>query len=243
MATNDARAELAHLANEFVDNLTTITRTVAPDCEGFRADYSDTKVGIFQEPASGIPLAFQKETLLYLKVGISGTWDLEKRFLAIEKSKIEVIAAAADSQPLFRYEYLRSPDSVPAAHLHVHAHRDALTFVMTKAGRTSKRLGRTHNGHGIPKCQDIHFPLGGHRFRPALEDILEMLIDEFGIDHVPNASEILADSRLQWRLIQTKAAVRDAPNAAAEALESLGYTVVSPETGPAMRHADRLRAF
>lgn len=153
------------------------------------------------------------------------------------------------AQPLFRYEYLRSPHNVPAAHLQIHAHRDALTYVltyvMTKTERTSKRPGRTGKRESIPTLEDLHFPLGGHRFRPALEDVLEMLIDEFDIDHDPNARKALADGRMEWRLTQTKAAVRDAPGAAVAALESLGYTVTPPAPAPApsTRHEGRLRAF
>ncbi len=30
--------------------------------------------------------------------------------------------------------------------------------------------------------QDIHFPMGGHRFRVCLEDVVELVIREFGVE-------------------------------------------------------------
>lgn len=79
------------------------------------------------------------------------------------------------------------------------------------------------------------------RFRPSLEDVLEMLIDEFDVDHDGQAREKLAQGRKRWRVVQTRAAVRDAPATAAETLRDLGYRIELPDgvTAPANRR-DRL---
>ncbi|MFC0247381.1 hypothetical protein ACFFIO_02585 [Citricoccus parietis] len=92
--------------------------------------------------------------------------------------------------------------------------------------------------------QELHFPMGGHRFRPALEDVLEMLIDEFGIDNDQNAREALKRGRLVWRQTQTKSAVRDDPESAVEVLRGLGYDVTWRGQGsePESR-VDRLQAL
>ena len=34
----------------------------------------------------------------------------------------------------------------------------------------------------MPQFSDLHIPLGGPRYRPCLEDLLEFLIVEFGLD-------------------------------------------------------------
>jgi hypothetical protein len=73
--------------------------------------------------------------------------------------------------------------------------------------------------------QDVHFPVGGPRFRPCLEDVLEMLIDEFGIDNAKESSNALARGRQKWRRIQTRTVVRDDPESAVTELKSLGYDV------------------
>lgn len=233
---------LGRQAQEFADNLTLTVRAVTSQCEGFRATYSDNRLLVRQAPGTGVPLTFNDKPLLTLKAEFLCEWDLENEFLAVQDSKIAVLTTTG-GQPLFRYEYLRSPNTVPAAHLHVHAHRDAMTYVMTKVGRTTKRPQQQGSRDGIPTLQDLHFPLGGHRFRPALEDVLEMLIDEFAIDHEEGAREALAEARRVWRLTQTKAAVRDAPGAAVEALAALGYRITPPESAPTTRHEGRLRAF
>ena len=70
-----------------------------------------------------------------------------------------------------------------------------------------------------------------------------MLIDEFGIDHDPEMLGSLSDTRETWRLTQTRAAVRDAPAAAVEALEDLGYSVSwTRQEAPPRNNSQRLRS-
>ncbi len=59
-----------------------------------------------------------------------------------------------------------------------------------------------------------------------------MLVEEFGIDSVDTWRSHLASGREKWRRTQLKAAVRDAPEDAAETLRSLGYDVVAAEAPP-----------
>ena len=71
-----------------------------------------------------------------------------------------------------------------------------------------------------PALSRFHFPTGGHRFRPCLEDVLEALRQEFKLK-VSDKEEWearLAEARLKWRKIQTAAAVRDCPEAALRVL-------------------------
>jgi hypothetical protein len=79
--------------------------------------------------------------------------------------------------------------------------------------------------------------------RPSIEDLLQFLIVEFGVDAEPGAQSVLDDGRMVWRRRQISAAVRDAPEEAAGVLERLGYTVTRPESGPASDRVDRLRRF
>lgn len=221
----DGDVEALHAeAEEFAAILTCTVRAVAPGSDPFIATILDERVRVVQKPGEGVSLDVDGVPLLTLKANFGCCWDDHARFLSVERSRIAVFAGSA-SQPLFRYEYERSATSVPAAHLHVHAHRDALTFALSRAGSSTRRGSRRAEGHSVPAVQDVHFPLGGHRFRPALEDVLEMLVDEFGVDQLEGSLAELRDVRAQWRRIQTRAAVRDAPRDAADSLRALGYTI------------------
>ncbi|MDN5688598.1 MULTISPECIES: hypothetical protein [unclassified Brachybacterium] len=237
------QSALRHQAEKFADELTRTTQAVAPDANPFEALGVNDRLVVRQNPDEGIALTVKGEVLMFLKANFHCTWDHVNEYLTVEKSGISVYAVKPTGQPIIRYEYERDARSVPASHMHVHAHRDSLTYMMAKAGVETQRAERRAISGEVPSLQDLHLPLGGHRFRPALEDVLEMLIDEFGVDHPEGSFEVLRAARERWRLIQTRAAVRDAPQAAIDALESLGYTVswsgVSGEPDP---RRGRLRA-
>lgn len=71
----------------------------------------------------------------------------------------------------------------------------------------------------------IHLPTGGHRFRPALEDVLTMLVTDFAVEPRPGWERRLAEGRGLFREAQTGAAVRDHPHRAVEELRCMGYRV------------------
>lgn len=237
----DETSRLQFDAQEFADELTATVRAVSPQCRPFSATSVGNRVVVQQSPNIGIPLMVSESVLITLKVRYQCRWSDAGRFLTVDSSSISAFAGTSDRQPIFRYEYERGARTVPAAHLHVHAHRDAFTYTMTKAGVSTARSERRAAGDQVPSLQEIHFPLGGHRFRPALEDVLEMLIDEFGVDHDGLARTKLAEGRKRWRLVQTRAAVRDAPEEAAETLRDLGYCVELPDGAtPPPGRRDRL---
>ncbi|RIV37223.1 hypothetical protein D2L64_16835 [Micromonospora radicis] len=88
----------------------------------------------------------------------------------------------------------------------------------------------------------FHFPLGGHRFRPCVEDALQAVVEEFCVETNDGWQDAIAEGREQWRQLQLLSAVRDAPAIAAKALEDLEYKVVPPTSAPAL-NASRLRAY
>lgn len=218
--------DLQERAQEFAEELTQTVRVVAPDCDPFTALVLGGRVSVRQSPGVGITLPVNDQPLLSLTAAHAKCLDAGGRHMAIEQSEIKVYASAsAGGQPIFRYEYERDVHSAPAAHVHIHAHRDAFSHVLARSAIETRRASRRVKEDKIPTMQDVHFPVGGPRFRPCLEDVLEMLIDEFGIDNAKESSNALARGRQKWRRIQTRTVVRDDPESAVTELKSLGYDV------------------
>lgn len=188
-----------------------------------------------QVPPKGIPLTVDGLVVLRLRATFDCGWDRTGRFLAVRRSTVSVAAEGTD-EPLFRYDYdASSDDNVPAAHLNVHGHRDELVFAMMAAGHRLRGRARTSSVRRgrVPRVSTLHFPLGGHRFRPSFEDVLEMLVREFGLDTRPGWRAAVCAGRTRWRAVQLRAAVRDDPAGAAEALVDLGYAIRQPAPGGA----------
>jgi len=173
-------------------------------------------------------------------------YDGHKQYMAIEESKIHVFVEPDGREPLFRYEFGRNiVGNIPGAHIQFHGKHDELERAMAECGDSTDRAKARKTGRKKVRLESLHFPVGGPRFRPALEDVLEMLIEEFGVNPVGSvkaARKTLADAREGWRRKQVATVVRDAPSGAAEALRELGYTVSPPEPGPPDK-IDKLRAI
>ncbi|GAA2004197.1 hypothetical protein [Brevibacterium samyangense] len=232
---NEQDDALGFLAQDFADDLTDTVRAVVDDAAPFVATKVSgvARVSVRQSPSEGIPLKVNGDPLLTLLVSYECCLDGAEQYLAVEKSEVRVFAGAKTSrEPLFRYEYDRKATRVPAAHIQIHAHRDAFTATMIRAGMSTPRGTRRARSNEVPSVSELHFPVGGHRFRPGLEDVLEMLIDEFGIDGASEARKALRAKRVEWRRKQTRSAVRDDPESAVEVLRSLGYSVSFTGDGP-----------
>jgi len=136
-------------------------------------------------PSSSIPLFIDGERALAMDVAYRCRWDHAQRYLAVDSATWSVRSVDV-AEPLFRYEFVsRQGDLLPAAHLHVHAHRDELVYTLFRGGvgRPRSRGQAILTRKGLPRLSNIHFPLGGDRLRPCLEDVLQMLIEEFSIEH------------------------------------------------------------
>lgn len=220
----DARLEAQ--ADRFaVDLNDTLERSLITP-QRFRSTVAGTKfVVTTHDPeddlrTSPLLLTLAEIPMITLDVKYWCMWDRPGHYLAVEKSNFVVRAHGVDN-PLFRVDYVRDPTArVPVSHVQVHAHRDEFVHLLTR----SKRVIGTDN-LGAAALSRFHFPAGGHRFRPCLEDLLEVLINEFNLDRLETWKTALAEGRGRWRVIQLKSAVRDAPEEAASVLEGLGYTV------------------
>lgn len=88
-----------------------------------------------------------------------------------------VIGAYGFDQPLFRLDCLRDPRSgIPSVHYNIHAHRDEFVYALLQ-GESNRRQRKRRSGldakGAYPRISQLHFPVGGPRFRPCLEDMLQ----------------------------------------------------------------------
>lgn len=191
-----------------------------------------------------IPLKWQGIVILGVVPTYKCVLDSSGTRLAIQNSSFKVYAGdRAQGEPLFRVEYDRDKSTKPSSHFHVHGHRNEFTHLLGLKRKLSsdneakiRKFTKT-----IPSLSEFHFPTGGPRFRPCLEDILECLRDEFDLDvnqdtWVPQ----LTIARAKWRKIQTAAAVRDCPDIALQVLaEDFGLAIPEDWTAK-LSHTDAI---
>lgn len=137
-------------------------------------------------------------------------------YLTAQKSAYIVSTGTDAEHTLFHYDYERDKTDYTEAHIQVYASSEPFKRLLTAVERPKDDVSK------------IHFPVGGRRFRPALEDILEALIDERIVIGSTIWRETLNESRDEFRRRQLKAAIRREPDVAAAALRALGYGVEEP---------------
>lgn len=177
----------------------------------------------------GVPLFVSGQKIATLVASVKCRLDSVDRYLAVEHSTYSVLAEV-DRTPIIRYEYQRDMSVAPNAHVHVHAHRGALSHLLSRTGHSAP--------HDMSK---LHIPLGGSRFRPCLEDLIQFLIQECRFDSRAGWKERVEVGRERWRRFQMAAVTRDVPDEAARVLQELGYQVTPPVGQPptssnALRH-------
>ncbi|HTJ34207.1 MAG TPA: hypothetical protein VL738_13345 [Dactylosporangium sp.] len=153
--------------------------------------------------------------------GATGLWiDLgallfedETGYLTVQKSTWSVLSGPGRDGTILHYDYERDKEGYPEAHLQVVGRLPGLEACLEAVGRKRSRM------------QHLHLPVGGRRFRPALEDVIEFLIDERLVEAKPNSKQTLERSRTAYQDIQLLAAIRRRPDKAIEGLLDLGYKI------------------
>jgi hypothetical protein len=158
----------------------------------------------------GVPLRLGRGAARgYLLVAQILELDPEGRHLATTKSQYGLYADEGLEQMVLHYDYERSPaHGYPAAHVQVNGDSPALDELCRRAG-VRKEL------------KDLHLPVGGRRFRPTLEDLIEFLVIEGFADARSDWRGVIERHRRAWQERQLRAAVRRHPAAARRELEDL----------------------
>lgn len=140
--------------------------------------------------------------------------DAEETYITTTSSRLELHLTPDLEQPIVRYDYNRDPVLAknglpyPPAHVHVHGERGPVDH-LAEAAAVERKLS------------DFHWPVGGKRFRPSLEDLVEFLIVEDLADKHEGWQDAIDEHRERWYEIQLKAAVRRSPEVARTALREM----------------------
>lgn len=153
-----------------------------------------------------IPLTIGgKAPSCFLLVSHRLIWDPESEYLADARSSCNVYRDAEGNTALFRYEYKRHNTPHPEAHFHMHGDFHAGLPVNVRPPRK------------------VHFPVGGRRFRPSVEDVIEFLVREGFTEGQPGWEIAVKEHRKHWETLQLKAAVRRDHEVAIEQLRADGW--------------------
>lgn len=163
-----------------------------------------------------LPLRLNAPAKFYLGLSMRLRPDAENDHLMVHSSAMTLRTGpgTANAGMLLHYDYERDkPDDYPEAHLQVCATSDEW-----------KQAGVRLNGDERLLTK-LHLPVGGRRFRPTLEDIIEFLIVEKLVEARPEKQwkDAIAASRDRFREKQLRAAVRRYPAVALEQLRADGH--------------------
>lgn len=154
---------------------------------------------------------------LLLKIEFQVSLDDEFDHLAVQDSTYGLWVRPDMSRtprPVFRIEYNRDAYNKPAAHVHLHAESMEFGWIYGTAGLPPPRLF------------EIHFPVGGRRFRPTVEELLKFLDrEELFVDWLPGWDELIDRSLEDWEMNQARATVRQHTGAAIAQLQTMGYEI------------------
>lgn len=159
---------------------------------------------------AAMPVCIAGEPRIYLDATYRLVVDDEGEFLMVLSSYIGLFLDADMTQELCHFDYERDKrDGYPEAHMQMCATSEAW----------SRLLSHTTTSGDKPRGVDaLHFPVGGRRFRPTLEDILEFLIVERLAEPRRGWEQVLNESRDAFRDKQLRAAIRRKPELARQEL-------------------------
>lgn len=204
---------ITDLSNRTVTNGIRITAVLNPGGSTGWVGYENSK----SRPQAVVPIpvttgrAGPRCFLLVLhRLGL----DAEQTYITTMSSRLELHLTEDLEKPIVRYDYNRDPvlakNGLPYPHAHVHVHG------------TEGPVEQLALASGVQrKLSDFHWPVGGKRFRPSLEDLVEFLIVEDLASPHNGWRDAIDEHRERWYEIQLKAAVRRSPDVARGALGAL----------------------
>jgi hypothetical protein len=188
-----------------------------------------------EDASRHIALTVDGQYIADLDVAFYLTLDHTNDFLKAVRSDLKLYLAA-DGIPLVRLEYRSDMNNVPVAHWHIHTGRDRFAPVLDAASAAGR--GRERRQRDLSA---MHLSCRRRTLPARLEDFLEYLIRELGIDARAGWEDAIKKGRETWRLRQLRAAVRDSPAQAAQVLKCLQWAISPPSIAPLDNYEPRQR--
>jgi hypothetical protein len=202
----DFASQIQHLLNATICNGVKLTAIVRS------ADLVIVGYGLTKDSLEGRRFPVQlgnRNPQCWMKVSYRLCLDDAKKYLTVITSYFGIYAVDDEDSCLCHIDYERHKgDGYPEAHLQVYGRSPAL------------QEWRSWDGTG--ELRRLHFPVGGRRFRPILEDAIEFLITEKLVEPRPGWRDVVEDGRREFMRHQLRAAIRRRPEEAKQALKDLG---------------------
>jgi hypothetical protein len=139
-------------------------------------------------PGSLIPIKLSKApAVAYLHVGMTLMPDPDIGRLVVQRSRCGLYAHDDDFESMiYHYDFDREPENeYPDAHFQVGGTNEHVD-VMSDRAKMKKTL------------PELHFPVGGRRYRPSVEDSIEFLIIEGFAASRDGWREAIDEHRERW---------------------------------------------
>jgi hypothetical protein len=136
--------------------------------------------------------------------------DKEARYLTVHSSYCGIFSDEDLATCLCHFDFEREKEQYTAARLQVHGSSPALE-ALNREGDARRTLDK------------LHFPVGGKRFRPSLEDIIEFLVAERLMEAKQGYEAVLDAGRERFQIKQLRAAMRRHPEVVEEFLREQGH--------------------
>jgi hypothetical protein len=215
---------LSEMLNNTVCNGVRVTAVLRDHIAGLQAGmnigYKITPTN--QTLRTGIPLTIsRKPAKFFLGFFMHLEADADEMYMTVNES-MTLLALDRDlSRELLHYDYERDKHlqgkGYPEAHVQVCASSPDWDLAGDRRGQDELSLGK------------MHLPVGGRRFRPTIEDVIELLIVEGLVEHREGWKDALNKTRKPFQELQLKAAVRRKQTLAIEALKLEGWDVTRKE--------------
>lgn len=165
------------------------------------------------------PVGASRWRRAFMKLAYNMFLDASSGRLRMTTSAIAINAADEGGLRLCHWDYERDKERGYAdAHLHIYGKSDAEEFWRPRLVN--------------PGLEKLHFPVGGRRFRPTLEDVISFLVTEGICEGREGWLAAIEASRAEYEWEQLGAAIRRDGEGAATWLRTLGYEVTPPVVTP-----------
>ncbi|MFJ3289957.1 hypothetical protein ACIPMW_32315 [Streptomyces sp. NPDC086669] len=145
---------------------------------------------------TGFPVRIDnKKPRAWMSLSYQVHMDHEAKYLTVHKSYCGIFSDEVLETCLCHFDYEREKDKYTSAHLQVHGVSPALQQ-LNPPGKEKRPLDK------------LHFPVGGRRFRPSLEDIIEFLVCEELVEAREGWRRVVEEGRERFQKNQLRAAMR-----------------------------------